>query len=43
MKTRLDYVVVAVSDWERSNEVYARVLGAQVTERGKAELEARLR
>jgi catechol 2,3-dioxygenase-like lactoylglutathione lyase family enzyme len=26
----LDHVVVAVSDWERSREFYARVLGAEV-------------
>jgi catechol 2,3-dioxygenase-like lactoylglutathione lyase family enzyme len=31
---RLDHVVVAVSDWERSNDFYARVLGAEVIPRG---------
>jgi catechol 2,3-dioxygenase-like lactoylglutathione lyase family enzyme len=31
---RLDHVVIAVSDWERSNDFYARVLGAEVVPRG---------
>ena len=30
--TRLDHVVVAVSDWERSNAFYRSVLGAEVVE-----------
>jgi len=29
---RLDHVVIAVSDWERSNRFYADVLGAEVVE-----------
>ena len=31
---RLDHVVIAVSDWERSNEFYAEVLGAEVVDVG---------
>jgi ribonuclease HI/catechol 2,3-dioxygenase-like lactoylglutathione lyase family enzyme len=31
---RLDHVVIAVSDWERSNRFYRDVLGAEVLERG---------
>jgi ribonuclease HI/catechol 2,3-dioxygenase-like lactoylglutathione lyase family enzyme len=31
---RLDHVVVAVSDWERSNRFYRDVLGAEIIERG---------
>ena len=31
---RLDHVVIAVSDWERSNEYYAEVLGAEVVDVG---------
>jgi catechol 2,3-dioxygenase-like lactoylglutathione lyase family enzyme len=31
---RLDHVVVAASDWERSNRFYREVLGAEVAERG---------
>ena len=30
--TRLDHVVIAVSDWERSNAFYRDVLGAEVIE-----------
>ena len=30
--TRLDHVVVAVSDWDRSNAFYRDVLGAEVVE-----------
>ena len=30
--TRLDHVVIAVSDWERSNAFYRDVLGAEVVE-----------
>ena len=33
---RLDHVVIAVSDWERSNRFYRDVLGAEVVERGDA-------
>jgi hypothetical protein len=29
-RVKLDHCVVAVSDWARSNEFYARVLGAEV-------------
>jgi len=31
---RLDHVVIAVTDWERSNRFYAEVLGAEVVPRG---------
>jgi catechol 2,3-dioxygenase-like lactoylglutathione lyase family enzyme len=34
MRVALDHVVVAVSDWERSNPFYRDVLGAEVVERG---------
>lgn len=30
--TRLDHVVIAVSDWQRSNDFYRRVLGAELIE-----------
>jgi catechol 2,3-dioxygenase-like lactoylglutathione lyase family enzyme len=30
---RLDHVVIAVSDWERSNAFYRDVLGAEIVER----------
>jgi catechol 2,3-dioxygenase-like lactoylglutathione lyase family enzyme len=33
-RARLDHVVIAVSDWERSNAFYRDVLGAEVVERG---------
>jgi catechol 2,3-dioxygenase-like lactoylglutathione lyase family enzyme len=32
---RLDHVVIAVSDWERSNAFYRDVLGAEVIELGR--------
>ncbi|HEY2072861.1 MAG TPA: VOC family protein [Gaiellaceae bacterium] len=32
MPPRLDHVVIAVTDWERSNRFYADVLGAEVVE-----------
>jgi catechol 2,3-dioxygenase-like lactoylglutathione lyase family enzyme len=32
---RLDHVVIAVSDWERSNRFYAEVLGADLVELDK--------
>jgi catechol 2,3-dioxygenase-like lactoylglutathione lyase family enzyme len=32
VSARLDHVVVAVSDWDRSNRFYADVLGAEVHE-----------
>jgi catechol 2,3-dioxygenase-like lactoylglutathione lyase family enzyme len=35
MRLALDHVVVAVSDWERSNPFYRDVLGADVIERGR--------
>jgi catechol 2,3-dioxygenase-like lactoylglutathione lyase family enzyme len=31
---RLDHVVIAVTDWERSNRFYADVLGAELVSRG---------
>ena len=31
---RLDHVVIAVSDWERSNAFYGAVLGAEIVPRG---------
>jgi catechol 2,3-dioxygenase-like lactoylglutathione lyase family enzyme len=31
---RLDHVVIAVSDWERSNAFYRDVLGAELIEKG---------
>jgi catechol 2,3-dioxygenase-like lactoylglutathione lyase family enzyme len=31
---KLDHVVMAVSDWQRSNTFYRDVLGAEVVERG---------
>jgi catechol 2,3-dioxygenase-like lactoylglutathione lyase family enzyme len=34
MRVAIDHVVVAVSDWERSNAFYGDVLGAEVIERG---------
>jgi ribonuclease HI/catechol 2,3-dioxygenase-like lactoylglutathione lyase family enzyme len=33
VRLRLDHVVIAVSDWERSNAFYRDVLGAEVVER----------
>jgi len=35
MKVELDHFVIAVSDWMRSNDFYARVLGAQIVPRGE--------
>jgi catechol 2,3-dioxygenase-like lactoylglutathione lyase family enzyme len=40
--TRLDHVVVAVSDWARSNEFYVRVLGAELVELDKGRFAYRL-
>ena len=34
-KVTLDHCVVHVSDWARSNDFYARVMGAEVVARGK--------
>jgi catechol 2,3-dioxygenase-like lactoylglutathione lyase family enzyme len=34
MRLRLDHVVIAVSDWERSNAFYRDVLGAEVVPLG---------
>jgi catechol 2,3-dioxygenase-like lactoylglutathione lyase family enzyme len=31
---RLDHVVIAVADWERSNRFYSEVLGAELVPRG---------
>jgi catechol 2,3-dioxygenase-like lactoylglutathione lyase family enzyme len=36
VKLRLDHLVVAVSDWKRSNAFYRRVLGAEVVELGQS-------
>jgi ribonuclease HI/catechol 2,3-dioxygenase-like lactoylglutathione lyase family enzyme len=33
-EARLDHVVIAVSEWDRSNAFYRDVLGAQIVERG---------
>jgi catechol 2,3-dioxygenase-like lactoylglutathione lyase family enzyme len=35
VRLAIDHVVVAVSDWERSNAFYRDVLGAEVVERGR--------
>ena len=35
MRLAIDHVVVAVSEWERSNAFYRDVLGAEVVERGR--------
>ena len=35
MRLAIDHVVVAVSNWERSNAFYGDVLGAEVIERGR--------
>lgn len=35
MNVRLDHCVLHVSDWARSNEFYARVLGTEVIPRGQ--------
>jgi catechol 2,3-dioxygenase-like lactoylglutathione lyase family enzyme len=32
---RLDHVVIAVSDWERSNRFYTEILGAELVPRGE--------
>jgi catechol 2,3-dioxygenase-like lactoylglutathione lyase family enzyme len=32
VETRLDHCVIAVTDWERSNRFYERVLGAELVE-----------
>src|SRR5687768_8881210 len=32
---RLDHVVIAITDWERSNRFYAEVLGAELVSRGE--------
>ena len=34
MRVSLDHVVIAVSEWERSNRFYRDVLGAELVERG---------
>ncbi|MBV8848087.1 MAG: VOC family protein [Methylobacteriaceae bacterium] len=31
---KFDHCVIHVSDWERSNDFYARVVGAEIVERG---------
>ena len=32
---KLDHCVIHVSDWERSNNFYARIFGMEVIKRGK--------
>jgi catechol 2,3-dioxygenase-like lactoylglutathione lyase family enzyme len=39
---RLDHVVIAVTDWERSNRFYADVLGAEVVELSRGRCAYRL-
>jgi catechol 2,3-dioxygenase-like lactoylglutathione lyase family enzyme len=34
MRVAIDHVVIAVSDWERSNAFYRDVLGAEIVPRG---------
>jgi catechol 2,3-dioxygenase-like lactoylglutathione lyase family enzyme len=34
VEIRFDHCVIAVSDWERSNEFYRDVLGAELVQRG---------
>ena len=34
MRVSIDHVVIAVSDWERSNAFYRDVLGAEIVPRG---------
>jgi catechol 2,3-dioxygenase-like lactoylglutathione lyase family enzyme len=41
-QVRLDHVVIAVSDWERSNAFYRDVLGAEVVELGPSSYGYRL-
>lgn len=42
MQLRLDHVVIAVSDWQRSNRFYAEVLGAEVVELSRGRYAYRL-
>jgi catechol 2,3-dioxygenase-like lactoylglutathione lyase family enzyme len=42
MPVRIDHVVVAVSDWERSNRFYADVLGAELLDIGRGRTAYRL-
>jgi catechol 2,3-dioxygenase-like lactoylglutathione lyase family enzyme len=35
LPVKLDHCVIHVSDWARSNDFYARVIGAEVVVRGK--------
>jgi catechol 2,3-dioxygenase-like lactoylglutathione lyase family enzyme len=42
MAVRLDHVVIAVSDWERSNRFYADVLGAELVDIGRGRTAYRL-
>lgn len=35
---KLDHVVIHVSEWERSNRLYADVLGAEVVPRGSGSM-----
>jgi catechol 2,3-dioxygenase-like lactoylglutathione lyase family enzyme len=41
-QTRLDHVVIAVTDWERSNRFYADVLGAELIDIGRGRTGYRL-
>ena len=42
MAVRIDHVVIAVSDWERSNRFYADVLGAELVDIGRGRTAYRL-
>ena len=37
LPVKLDHCVIHVSDWERSNDFYARVFGMEVIKRGKGD------
>ena len=39
---RIDHVVIHVSDWDRSNSFYARVLGAELIEQDRGRVSYRL-
>lgn len=41
-QVRIDHVVIAVSDWERSNDFYRRVLGAELVEMSRGRWAYRL-
>lgn len=42
MQARLDHVVIAVGDWERSNRFYAGVLGTELVDIGRGRTAYRL-